>query len=363
MKAYVVKHQDLIENIQMLKEQAGDVPIWAVLKGNGYGIGIIPLAQTLVDEDIHQFCVTELREVQLLREAGFTEERILLLRSTADATEIAKLLDWNVIMTVGSYETAEVIDRVAAAKDTMAEIHLKIDTGMGRYGFFPADIERMISVYRDMTHILVGGVYTHFNCAYGKAKQTLAQFEQFSKAVKSLQDAGYETGTVHCCNSSAFLRFPQMYCDGVRLGSALLGRVAVKTKLPLHRIGYMEATVEEIRWLPKGHSIGYDGAWTAKGLTRVAVVDVGWYHGVGLEHGDDTYRFVDCLHQILHNLKCMILPPKNLVKINGSTCQTLGHTAMVHTFVDVTKIECKVGDKVILPVKPLFIKGVKIQYR
>lgn len=363
MKAYIVDRQDLIHNIQMLKERAGNTPIWGVLKGNGYGIGLLPLAKILSEQGIHQFCVTEIREAQMLREAGYADAQILMLRSTADPAEINQLLDLHVIMTVGSFETAVAVNGVAGARSDMAEVHLKIDTGMGRYGFFPGETEKLVSVYQYMKNIAVCGIYTHFNCAYRNAKLTKHQFAQFMQTVDALRAAGFETGTVHCCNSSAFLRHPEMACDGVRLGSALLGRLAFRANLPLHKIGFMEATVEEIRWLPKGSTCGYGGAWKAREATQVAVVGVGWYNGFGAERQNDTFRFRDSFYGVLHHLKNMLVRRSILVSVNGQKCRVLGHIAMVHTFVDVTGIKCAVGDKVILPVNPLLIKGVKIQYR
>ncbi len=363
MKAYIVERQDLIHNIELLMRRAGSVPIWGVLKANGYGIGLIPLAKILSEQGIRQFCVTELREAQLLRENGFAEEQILMLRSTSDPEEINQLLDLHVIMTVGSFETAIAINGVAGARSDIAEVHLTIDTGMGRYGFLPNETEKLISVYQYMKNIAVSGIYTHFNCAYRKAKLTRQQYARFMQTVHALQEAGYETGTVHCCNSSAFLRYPEMYCGGVRLGSAFLGRIPFRTELNLRQIGHMEATVEEIRWLPKGHTCGYGAAWKAKEPTKVATVGVGWYNGFGAERREDTFRVKDSIHGVLHHLKNLLFRHSILVTVNGEKCRVLGHIAMVHTFVDVTDIDCAVGDKVVLQVNPLLARGVKILYR
>lgn len=69
-----------------------------------------------------------------------------------------------------------------------------------------------------------------------------------------------------------------MHCDGVRLGSAILGRVPFHTKL--RPVGYAEAHVEELRVLPKGHPTGYGAMWTAREDTPVAIVPIGWYNGL-----------------------------------------------------------------------------------
>ena len=231
MKAYVVEKEALSHNIELLQKMANGVPIWAVLKGNGYGIGVLPLARHLAEAGIDHFCVTEVREAELLRENGFEDAAILMLRSTGDPAELNRLMDLRVILTIGSWETACAINAIAAERADVVEAHLKIDTGMGRYGFLPEDMDHILGVYREQKNIAVSGVYTHFNCAFGSKKLTHQEFETFRKTVSAIREAGFETGTVHCCNSSAFLRFPEMHCDGVRLGSAILGRVPFHTKL------------------------------------------------------------------------------------------------------------------------------------
>ena len=141
MKAYVVENESLSYNIEFLKRKAGDVPIWAVVKGNGYGLGLLPLAQRLAEHGIDRFCVTEVREAEQLRENGFDTAQILMLRSAENAEEINRLMDLRVILTVGSAEMADLVDGIAASRADVAEVHVKIDTGMGRFGFLPEQTE------------------------------------------------------------------------------------------------------------------------------------------------------------------------------------------------------------------------------
>ena len=95
MKAYVVEKEALSHNIELLQKMANGVPIWAVLKGNGYGIGALPLARHLAEAGIDHFCVTEVREAELLRENGFEDASILMLRSTGDPAELMELCRYN----------------------------------------------------------------------------------------------------------------------------------------------------------------------------------------------------------------------------------------------------------------------------
>ncbi len=362
MKAYVVEREALIHNIQALKRFAGDVPIWGVLKGNGYGIGLIPLARHLWENGITRFAVTEMKEAEHLREA-FPECEILMMRSTADPAEINELLDLNVILTIGSYETAVAVNSIAGERSTVASVHLCIDTGMGRYGFFPDQTDKIISIYDYMKSLAVEGIFTHFHSAFCSEKATRQQFEQFTQLLDKLQDAGYETGMAHCCNSAAFLKYPEMHLDGVRLGSALLGRLGFQSKLNLKKIGYAECTVEEIRTIPKGHTVGYAAGFKAKEQTRVAVIGLGWYNGFTAERQNDLFRVRDSLWAILRHIRDIFIRRNIIVTVNGHKCRVLGHVGMVHAVVDVTDIDCALGDKVVAQVNPLTVKGLRIQYR
>lgn len=363
MKAYVVEKEALSHNIELLQKMANGVPIWAVLKGNGYGIGVLPLARHLAEAGIDHFCVTEVREAELLRENGFEDDSILMLRSTGDPAELNRLMDLRVILTIGSWETACAINAIAAERADVVEAHLKIDTGMGRYGFLPDELDQLLPIFKYMPGLHVTGIYTHLHSAFCSQKATIAQAEAFQGVLDKLHAEGCDTGMAHMLNSAGLLKYPEYAMDGVRVGSAILGRVSVRGNWGLARIGECQATVEELRWLPKGHSCGYGAGWTAKRPTRVAVFSVGWYHGFGVEMGNDLFRFRDCLRGILRNLKQMIFKKHLYVTVNGKKCRVLGHIGMLHTCVDVTKLQCAVGDTAIFDIKPLLLKGIEVVYR
>lgn len=363
MRTYVVEKEALVGNIRTIRERAGGVPVWAVLKGDGYGLGLVPMAELFKEQGILRFCVTELSEARTLREAGFTQEPILMLQPTTDRETLEQLLDWNVICTVSSRDDAVVLNGIAGERGTVAEAHVKIDTGMGRYGFLPKEMDKILSIYEYMDNIAVSGIYTHFSSAFLSEKRTREQFEQFRYVVDQIAGKGFETGEPHCCNSAAFFRWPDMHQGGVRIGSAFLGRMSARGNFGLRRVGYCESRVEEIRWLPAGHSTGYGGAWRAKKPTRLAMVPVGWYHGFGVEYGRDSFRFRDCFRGGLSLLKAWLTHKRLWVKVNGQRCPVRGHVGMLHTAVDVSKVDCHAGDVVVFDISPLMRKGMDVEYR
>ncbi len=360
MKTYIVEKEAILYNLDLLKQKAAGTPIWAVLKGNGYGLGVRPMAELCLSADIRRFAVTVLSEALIIRELS-ADAQILLLRPTTDPAELQQLLDLDVIATIGSTEAAVALNALAGQRGVVADVHVKIDTGMGRYGFLPEETEKILSIYRYHDNLAVSGIYTHFHSSFGKEKVTLAQAERFRQVVKAIEDAGIEPGTPHCCNSNAFLRWPDLHEGGVRLGSALLGRVAAKSRL--RRVGHCEATVDELRWLPKGHSCGYGAGWIAKKPTQIAVIPVGWYHGFTAEHGNDLFRFRDSLRLVLKGMKQMVFKKKIHVSINGKKCPVLGHVGMLHTVCDVTKVNCRLGDRVTVEINPTVLRGMEIQFK
>lgn len=363
MKAYIVDAAALRQNLQNLKARAADATLWAVLKGNGYGLGLLPMAAACRDAGIDCFAITEPQEAELLRSAGFTSQQLLMLRPTCNSDEIRRLLACNVILTVSSSDDAAVLNGIAAQLNLRARVHLKIDTGMGRYGFLPSEMDKLLQILNFMDGLQVVGIYTHLHSAFCSQLATQAQAEAFKKVLATLDAAGCAYGMPHMLNSAGLLRYPEYRMGGVRVGSAMLGRLSIKGSYSLKRIGFCEAGVEELRWLPKGHTCGYGAGWRAKKPTRTAVLSVGWYHGFGCQMGNDLFRFRDCARGVLSNLKGMLFRRHLYVTLNGKKCRVLGHIGMLHTVIDVTKVPCALGDKAILDINPLMLKGMEIIYR
>ncbi len=361
MSVYVVSRDKLSHNIEELKKQANGTPIWAVVKGNGYGLGVLPLAELLSEHGIDRFCVTELNEARILRENGFENAQILMLRSVTDNEELSQLMDLKVILTIGSTQAAQAVEKAAAGRCDVAEAHVKIDTGMGRYGFSPSEIARITAAYREFPHVAVSGIYTHFNCAFCDDTLTKQEFSAFCGVLDALHAQGIETGTAHCCNSSAFFKFPEMYLGGVRLGSALLGRLPFQTRL--RPVGCCQTQVEELHEVKKARTTGYGAIWKAKKDSTLAIIPIGWYHGFQVSCKENRSRKRDCIRGIFSNLKALLKPPQATVEIGGKTYPVVGAIGMLHCAVDVTNSSVKRGDKVTVQINPLHVNGLKIQYK
>ena len=232
---------------------------------------------------------------------------------------------------------------------------------MGRYGFLPNQTEQLCALYGQMKQLAVCGIYTHFNCAFNNETLTRQEFDIFMQVVTALRAVGLDTGTVHCCNSSAFLKYPEMHLDGVRLGSALLGRMPFHTAL--RPVGYVQSEIESIQSLPAGHTTGYGALWKAKRDSDIAIIPVGWYHGFQVSCKADKSRKRDCLRMALSCLKGILKRPACFVEIRGKKCKVVGAIGMLHCAVDISGLDCAVGDPVELQLNPLHVKGMRVEFK
>ncbi len=358
MIKYVVDKDILRENISIIKSLAGTTPVIAVLKCNGYGLGTVELAKFLLYRGIEIFGVSDLSEALTLRKAGILNE-IILLSSNAVPEDNEKIVENDIIATVGSTDAAKALDEAGKKLGKTPKAHIKINTGMGRYGFNCEDLLWVNELKK--TEIEFCGTFTHFSFSFSKDEKDVSnQLAKFKTCIKKLRQAGFETGVVHAANSHAFLKYPKTHLDAVRVGSAFLGRVNGAKAYGLKPVGFLESKVSDINHLKKGENIGYGNTYKAKRDMKIAIVPVGFYNGYGTEKSRDTFRIRDILRYILSD----IIPKKKHVKINGNAYKLVGRVATLNVIADVTGSDVKPGDKVVLSANPLLVdSGVEREFR
>ena len=363
MKALIIEKKDLKHNIARIKEfinpenNQKKVEIIAVIKGNGYGLDLIQYANFLIDNGISFFAVASTDEAIKLRKSGI-KEKILMLSSTANKEEVEELIQNNIILTIGSKVAGQVANEVANKLNTKAQIHLKIDTGFGRYGFIYERPEEIVEVVNTWTNLKVAGTYSHYSVAFGKkSKYTERQFERFTKVVEQLKESKIDLGILHICNSSAALKFRNQHLDAVRIGSAFLGRIIVPNKIGLRKIAYLKTNIYEIKQLEKGNNIGYSNSFKTKKKTTVAILPSGYSDGVNVKVDKDMFRLVDKLRYIVHETKCLLKKQSLYVKINEENCKILGRVGMCHVAVDITGKDIKINDEARIPINPIYVNS------
>ena len=353
MTRYLISKADIRHNLEQVQIRLDGKTLIAVVKGNGYGLGLVPFAECLFDLGVDFFAVTEPEDALKLRKALPSAE-ILMLRSTAVAEELAPLIQNNSILTLGSSLALQRANAIATEQGVSARFHLKFDLGMGRYGFSPDAAQRVCEELSHLTSLTLTGTYAHLNQAFASLKTTRRQIEVFSRVEDALIECGVEPGLCHLYNSSALFRLPEVFGDAARVGSALIGRIA-KGGRNLKPVGKLETTIHEPHTLPAGATVGYGAACRLKKPTRVATLTVGYFHGFGVEKVRDTYRLKDGVRYLIQDVLRFLKKQTPFVLIGKKRAKTLGHIGMLHCVVDLSNVSADEGDTAIIPVSPLYL--------
>ena len=330
------------------------VKIIAVVKANGYGLGIVEYTKFLIDNGITFFGVSQVEEALTLRKAGIKED-ILMLSSTAIKEDLIKLINNNIIVTIGSKEDVKILEEIAKEKNKTIRAHLKIDTGFGRYGFVYNNREEMIKTLKQIKNIKMEGTFSHFSISFYDDKYTKKQFERFIQVIEVLKMNKIETGMLHICNSSAFLKNPNMHLNAVRIGSAFLGRLSFKNNIGLKKIANLESRVSEIKELPKDFNIGYSNTYKTKKTTKVAIIPVGYMNGINVKNDRDMFRPIDKLRYIIRDIKDLFKDESKYVKIKNQNYKILGRIGTYHIVCDITNKDISINDKVEIQINPKFV--------
>jgi alanine racemase len=230
-------------------------------------------------------------------------------------------------------------------------VQIKIDTGLGRYGFISTETDKIAAIYKYMPNLAIVGIFSSYSQSWKSKKVTRAQFDLFTDVLDKLTQMGFEHGVTHICDSAALFKYDFGRMDAVRIGTAFSGRVAGGSIPGLTKVGYIEAGIEEVGWFPKGHRVGSE---VLKKPARLAVLSVGYYHGFGVSRMEQGQSIVDMIR---------LRRRRPSVKIGGQRVKVLGEIGMTHTIVDVTKLDCRVGDVAVMDVDPVNVKGLSRLYR
>ncbi|MGN0313722.1 MAG: alanine racemase [Fusicatenibacter sp.] len=328
-----------------------DSRIIAVIKENGYGIGLVPFYRILKSCGIDFFAVSSPAEAFALRSAG-CEESILLLTPELSVNVCEKLLASNIILMLGSLEQADVLKEASRRSKVIPRIHLAIDTGLGRYGFPWDALENLRFCTSGMQ---VEGCYTHFSTASRSyVKNIRRQNRRFWHALSTLDAMNIPRGITHVSESRAFLSCGDLGCDAIRIGSLLLGCCQKASDAGYQRAVWLETTLYQKMLRHPGDSIGYDGTLIRKKDTLIGLVQTGYRDGVFVGRTDTE---TPLLYQFLRKSFHRITRKKegHFVLVNGVSVPVIGKIGMNHMLLDLSGGDFLIGDPVRIEVNPLFV--------
>ena len=365
MKVLEIYKDNLKHNINLIKKkieiETPGVKIYAVVKSNGVGLDLVKYTNFLIENGIKSLAVACFEEAKKLREADVKEE-VLMLSPIIDKKELQFLIQNDITLTIGSLEELkilkEVIEKINLEKNKKEEnkrvkIHIKIDTGFGRYGFLYTDLVGILSSFKMIDeNIEIEGLYTHFSNAVDE-KWTNLQYKRFVEVIDFLKSNGYEPKYLHCSASTAFIKYSNMRLNAVRLGSIFQGRTLIKNT-GLIKIGRFKTKIVEIKVVPKGYNISYGNTYKTKRETKLAILPVGYMDGLNKTIKRDNFKFSNNIIAILSEIKKLFKDNRLEVKINGQTFKIIGRLGMYHSIIDITDSnDIKTGDIAILEITPL----------
>jgi alanine racemase len=320
LTSYALIDLDALDhNIQELKARIGSkVELMAVLKANAYGHGAVPIARAAVASGVTRLIVARLNEGIELRLAGI--DAPILVTGYSLPSRAKAYVTHDVTAMVNTIEMAQALSAQAGALGKTATIHIKVDSGMGRYGLLPDEVVPFLAQISKLPHLDLEGMATHFAIADEKDKTyTRRQFAIFNEVLKAAQQAGHTIRLRHAANSAAAIDLPEMCLDAVRCGIALYGlrpSPDVSDDIPLKPILSLNSRVARIRTLPAGSTIGYGCTYVTSTPTRVALVPVGYGDGY---------------HRAFSN--------NGFVLVRGQRAPIVGRVSMDQITVDATDID------------------------
>lgn len=315
----------LKENIQNIRQRLQpSTKILGVVKADAYGHGAQHTAEELLSLGIDWLGVSNINEGIALRKGGIQNAQILNFGITPPelAGELAR---FSITQTVFSSEYAEALQEMAANQQADINIHIKIDSGMGRIGFDGFDCETAVEEILPILsypNLHQTGIFTHFACSdeinAQAAAYTRKQYERFLAVCTALESKGVSLGIRHCCNSGAVINYPEMQLDMVRPGVIIYGMnpdQSTAGKMPLHPVMSLKSSVSMVKELPAGRKISYGCTYETTAPTKIATIPVGYADGYS-----------------------RLLSNKSRVLISGEYAPVIGRVCMDQMMVDVTHI-------------------------
>lgn len=327
----IVDEGIILENTKLLRKTLNqETKIIAVIKANGYGLGITEVAHTCEKLGIDILAVLDVYQAKQLRDAGITSP-ILLLGATIES-DFNYLHELDLIQVIFDLDFAKRLNSYALSKNLRIKGHVKVDTGLNRLGMRSVDD---IEACYHLDGLDIQGIYSHFVEAQNGEGDALEfsklQIERFDSVLEELRSKNIEVGMTHMQNSPSILQFGDLGYDAVRCGMILFGLFHPSQLESAYSLGYrcclrLETRIAMIHTVYPGDFIGYSRSYAVTKEMKIATISSGYCDGV---------------------MKALSLNGGSVI-VNGKACKILGDIAMSQFMIDVSDVECQAEDVVVI---------------
>lgn len=316
----------LVENLNYYRNKLKqETKMVCMVKASAYGAGYFEIAKTLEEHRVDYLAVAVADEGADLRKAGINASIIIM---NPEMTAFKTMFDYRLEPEVYSFHLLNVLIR-AAEREGVSNfpIHIKIDTGMHRLGFDPKDMEKLKDRLHRQSAVIPRSVFSHLVGSDSARLDTFThrQVELFEKASSELQEGFNHKILRHICNTAGIERFPSAQFDMVRLGIGLYGIDPFTNKI-LNNVSTLKSTILQIHDVEADETVGYGRKGILHRKSRIAAIPIGYADGLDRHLGNG----------------------KGYCLVNGQKAFYVGNICMDVSMIDVTDIECKEGDKVII---------------
>lgn len=355
---WVEVNKDAIRhNYREIKSRlASQVKLLGVVKADAYGHGALEVGRVLEDLGIDMLGVTSVEEGAALRRSG-VQAPILVFGPFLEG-EAPSIVREGLTATVASFDAIGWLGQALKGTEKNVKVHLKVETGMGRTGFWPREAAAAAAHVRDIPGLILEGVYTHLATAmWGNKAYAEKQYSLLLEAMDNLDKAGFAGLISHIANSAAILNLPHMHLDMVRAGTILYGQYpvpALEGTLNLKDPWVFKARVVHISVLPPRHTIGYGRTFRTRRKTRVAILPVGFVDGVQVEPVFKPAGLLDLAKGIAKLILNFLGHPRAAqpVVFSSGKGRILGKVGMQLTMVDITGLTgIEVGATALVPAR------------
>lgn len=303
-----------------------DTKIMAMVKANAYGLGAVQVSNILTNLGVDYLGVAFSSEAIELRQQGITKPILIM---NTDHHSFQELVQNNIEPTLYNEELINLFGREIESIDSIEEypIHIKINSGMNRLGFPPKEAQDVLRFLSKYPKLKVKSIYSHFAVSDVENEEefTNHQTNVFLSAAKEISEGlGYKP-IWHISNSAGATNFPNANLNMVRVGIGLHGFSTFdEHKKNLTPVASLKTFISQINHLETGESVSYGRKFIANKPTKIATISIGYGDGVPRLLGNSNGR----------------------VSINGTLAPIIGVICMDMLMIDISNIECKIGDEV-----------------